>query len=130
MRAWQYGGQLQDLAIPGHTPEGRMVIHYEEMPVTLADGEAVSLRRPSYAVTDLGFGAMRADVMLSPRVAPPMIGLGLLEAIDEVDILAAADPDDADGDGISGRPNLVWSAEHGKVMLGSVVCPAVDSGSR
>jgi len=113
-----YGGQLQDLAIPGHQAEGRMVIHYEETPVTLADGEVVSLRRPSYTVSELGFGAMRADVMMSPRVAPPMIGLGLLEAIDEADILAAADPDDADGDGISGRPNRVWSAEHGLVMLG------------
>ena len=38
-----------------------------------------------------------------------MIGLGLLEAVPEADILALADPDDADGDGISGRPNLVWS---------------------
>lgn len=113
-----YGGQLQDLAIAGHRPEGRMIIHYEEMPVTLGDGTEVSLRRPTYSVSDLGFGAMRADVMMSPRVAPPMIGLGLLEAIDEADILAAADPDDADGDGISGRANRVWSTEHGRVMLG------------
>ena len=56
--------------------------------------------------------------MLSPRVAPPMIGLGLLEAVAEEDILAAADPDDADGDGISGRPNLVWDLASGQVMLG------------
>jgi CxxC motif-containing protein (DUF1111 family) len=56
--------------------------------------------------------------MLSPRVAPPMIGLGLLEAVAEDDILARADPDDANRDGISGRPNRVWSAEHGQVMLG------------
>ena len=48
--------------------------------------------------------------MLSPRVAPAMIGLGLLEAIAEDDILANADPDDEDGDGISGKPNRVWES--------------------
>ena len=56
--------------------------------------------------------------MLSPRVAPQMIGLGLLEAIPAADILAGADPDDLDGDGISGRPALVWSAGHDAAMLG------------
>jgi CxxC motif-containing protein (DUF1111 family) len=56
--------------------------------------------------------------MLSARVAPPMIGMGLLEAIPEADIIALADPDDRDGDGISGRPNQVWSASDGRVMLG------------
>ena len=47
-----------------------------------------------------------------------MIGLGLLEAIPAADILANADPGDADGDGISGRPNIVWSVEYGRPMLG------------
>jgi CxxC motif-containing protein (DUF1111 family) len=123
-----YGGQLQDLAIPGHAPEGHMVIHYAEEPVTLAGGEVVSLRRPRYSVSDLGFGAMRADVMMSPRVAPAMIGLGLLEAIDAADIVAGADPDDADGDGISGRPNQAWSGARGKVMLGRFGWKAGQAG--
>lgn len=113
-----YGTQLQDFAIPGHLAEGRMVIDYEPVPVELGDGEVVELRRPSYEVADLGYGPLHPEVMLSPRVAQPMIGLGLLEAIDEADILAAADPDDLDGDGISGRANLVWSAERGAVALG------------
>ena len=56
--------------------------------------------------------------MMSPRVAPPMIGLGLLEAVPEEQILANADPDDANQDGISGKPNQVWSRENNKVMLG------------
>ena len=56
--------------------------------------------------------------MMSPRVAPPMIGLGLLEAVAASDVLAGADPDDADGDGISGRARRVWSPEHGRMMLG------------
>ena len=113
-----YGGQLQDIAIPGHRAEGRMVIDYTEVPVELAGGEIVHLREPRYSVGDPGYGPLHPDVMLSPRVAPPMIGLGLLEAIAEADILAGADPDDADGDGISGRPNRVWSVEREAVMLG------------
>ena len=56
--------------------------------------------------------------MLSPRVAPPMIGLGLLEAVPAEQILAWADPDDAKKDGISGRPNWVWSREQQDAMLG------------
>jgi CxxC motif-containing protein (DUF1111 family) len=94
-----YRGQLQDLAVPGHEPEGRMVIDYAKLPVELADGEVVHLRAPSYRIADLAYGPMHPKVMLSPRVAPPMIGLGLLEAVAEEDLLAHADPDDADGDG-------------------------------
>lgn len=113
-----YGGQLQDFGAPGHAPEGQMTVHYEEVPVTLADGTVVSLRRPTYGVDDPAYGPLHPDVMLSPRVAPQMIGLGLLEAIPAAEILALADPGDADGDGISGRPNIVISAEFGVPMLG------------
>jgi CxxC motif-containing protein (DUF1111 family) len=113
-----YGTQLQDFAIPGHKAEGQMRIDYKEITVTLADGEKVSLRQPSYRIESLGYGPLHPAVQLSPRVAPQMIGLGLLEAIDESDILQQADPDDTDGDGISGRTNRVWSAENKRVMLG------------
>jgi len=113
-----YGGQLQDFAIQGHDSEGRIHITYEEVPVRLKDGTELSLRKPTYTISEPGFGKMHADVMMSPRVANPMIGLGLLEAVPEEDIVALADPDDRDGDGISGRPNRVWSREHKKVMLG------------
>jgi len=113
-----YGGQLQSFAVRGLRAEGRMVIRYAELPVRLADGTVVKLRAPRYRVAELGYGPMDEEVMLSPRLAPPMIGIGLLEAIAARDILALADPDDRDGDGISGRPNRVWSGAHGKPMLG------------
>lgn len=113
-----YGGQLQDFGTAGHPAEYRLDISYEEIPVALSDGETATLRRPTYTAADLGYGPLHPDAMLSPRVAPQMIGLGLLEAIPAADILALADPDDADGDGISGRPNIVWSAEFDQPMLG------------
>jgi CxxC motif-containing protein (DUF1111 family) len=113
-----YGTQLQGFAIQGQSPEARVRITYESQAVLLREGPAVRLQRPRYRVVDLGYGPMRPDAMLSPRVAGPMIGLGLLEMVDEADIVARADPDDRDADGISGRPNHVWSMEHGRPMLG------------
>lgn len=102
-----YGGQLQDLAVPGLASEGRMTIRYEERPVTLGDGSTVSMRKPAYGVADLAYGPLHAATTLSPRVAPQMIGLGLVEQIHPADILAKADPDERDGDGISGKANVV-----------------------
>lgn len=113
-----YGHQLQDKSLSGIPAEGQMRVTYTEVPVILGDGTQVTLRAPSYEVADLGYGPLHPEVMLSPRVAPQMIGLGLLEAIPEADILALADPDDADGDGISGRANLVWDQEAQAMMLG------------
>ena len=113
-----YGGQLQDLAAPGHAAEGRMDITYADLPIPLADGTVITLRQPSYAFADPAYGPPDPRLMLSPRVAPQMIGLGLLEAIPAADILALADPDDANGDGISGRAQIVPSVEFGIPMLG------------
>lgn len=113
-----YGSQLQDFSLAGHPAEYRLDISYTEIPVELSDGETASLRMPQYTAADLGYGPLHPDAMLSPRVAPQMIGLGLLEAIPAKAILAGADPDDLDGDGISGRPNIVWSVEYDSPMLG------------
>jgi CxxC motif-containing protein (DUF1111 family) len=113
-----YGTQLQDFAVQGIDPEGRMHITYTEQPVTLGDGTVVSLRRPAYTVTDLAYAPLHPQAMISPRVATPMIGLGLLEMIGEADIVQGADPEDADGDGISGRIQRVWDREAGKPALG------------
>ena len=66
----------------------------------------------------MAYGPLHPEVMLSPRVAPAIVGMGLLETIPETDILALADPDDADSDGISGRPNMVWDVLKGKLALG------------
>ena len=113
-----YGTQLQNFSVAGVPAEGEMRIAYEEVPVALGGGETASLRKPTYTIDNLGYGPMDPDVMLSPRVAPPMIGVGLLEAIHPGDILANADPDDANGDGISGRPSWVHDRETRKRALG------------
>lgn len=113
-----YGTQLQDKAVQGHLSEGKMQITYEEIEVPLNGGETAWLRQPTYEVTYENYGPLHPQAMLSPRVAPPMIGLGLLEAVDQDSILAWADPDDRDGDGVSGRANWVWDDQAGQVALG------------
>ncbi|MFT4002371.1 MAG: di-heme oxidoredictase family protein [Rhizobium sp.] len=113
-----YGVQLQDLAVPGLDAEGKVTVTYSEEKVTLAGGETVSLRKPAYGVSDLAYGPMDAGTTLSPRIAPPMIGLGLIEAIPDADILANADPDDKKGTGIRGRPAIVRDHRTGEIALG------------
>jgi CxxC motif-containing protein (DUF1111 family) len=113
-----YGIQLQNFAVQGLDREGRMEITYSDVPVTFKDGTTVTLRKPTYAVSGLKYGPLHKDVMLSPRIAPQMIGLGLLHAIPDADIRAKADPDDANDDGISGRARETWSIEAAKPVLG------------
>ncbi len=98
-----YGAQLQPFAIPGVEREGRVLVHYDEIAGTYGDGTPFSLRRPRYLLDDLRYGPAADDVRVSPRNPPVMIGLGLLAAIDDATLREREDPDDADGDGISGR---------------------------
>ena len=113
-----YGGQLQDMANPGVTPEGKVRVEYDALTVKFRDGTAVELRQPTLRITQLGYGPMHPETHVSARIAPPMIGLGLLEAIADEAVLANADPDDRNGDGISGRANWVWDDAQQKVVMG------------
>nr|WP_299245059.1 di-heme oxidoredictase family protein [uncultured Halomonas sp.] len=113
-----YGTQLQNAALPGIKPEANMVVEYIERKVSLEDGSKVSLRVPEYRIGNPNYGPLPDDLLTSPRVAPPMIGLGLLEAISEDDLLANADPEDANGDGISGRANVAWNRATDTLQMG------------
>lgn len=113
-----YGGQLQNVAVHTVPEEGQMRIDYTDLPVTLGDGSVVTLRKPAYSIVNLSYGPLYPGTMMSPRLAPQMIGMGLLEAIPEADIRALADPYDKDGDGVRGHPSEVFSLTDNKVVLG------------
>jgi len=113
-----YGDQLQDQAILGIAPEGQMRTIYAEEEGFYPDGSSYRLRRPVNEFEDLAYGDISVEVLVSPRVAPPVFGAGLLEAIPVADILDGADPDDSDDDGISGRPNQVVDLTTGQLALG------------
>lgn len=111
-----YGSQLQTFAVAGLPVEGRLEIDYQPLTVELNGGETATLMKPTYRIEDLGYGPMDPNVQISPRLAPPMIGLGLLEAVHPADILANAAADH--GDGISGRPNWIHDERTDKQVLG------------
>ncbi|OUS22782.1 thiol oxidoreductase ['Osedax' symbiont bacterium Rs2_46_30_T18] len=113
-----YGAQLQDFALQGMPAEGRISISYTEQPLTLADGTLVSLRMPSYSLADLNYGPLHPDTKFSVRIANPMLGLGLLEAISERDIMSLAEAQERSAEGISGRPNRVWEHSSQSIVLG------------
>ncbi|WP_374536952.1 di-heme oxidoreductase family protein [Chitinimonas taiwanensis] len=113
-----YGGQFNNDAVSDVKPEGQVKISYSEISGQFADGERYTLLKPKYELVDLGYGPMHPDTMLSPRIAPQMIGLGLLEAIKPEDILANAKAQAAAGGAIKGRPNRVWDAYAGKMLIG------------
>ena len=113
-----YGLQLQSRAVQGVKPEGRVRVRYEKITRTFPGGGEYVLLEPHYEFTGLNYGPLGEDVLFSPRVAPPVFGLGLLEAVSEETIRSRADPDDADGDGISGRPNRVYDAASGEIVIG------------
>jgi CxxC motif-containing protein (DUF1111 family) len=111
------GGQLQHRAVDGVANEADLAVSYTEVTETFADGYTVTLRKPTWHLTS-NFAPFDDGVVFSARVAPPMIGLGLLALIDEQDIYNQQDENDADGDGISGKANQVWSISEGAVALG------------
>lgn len=103
----QYGAQIQDFGNSGVAPEARYRLRYETTSITLADGETVELSRPVPELVDPTFGSLDSNVAWSLRLAPAIVGLGLLEILEDKQIEEYADPDDKNGDGISGRPNRV-----------------------
>ncbi|WP_242206601.1 MULTISPECIES: di-heme oxidoredictase family protein [unclassified Pseudomonas] len=113
-----YGGQFQDMAVPGVAPEGKVRVDYTPVPIRFKDGTEVELRKPLLQITQLGYGPMHPDTRFSARVAPPMIGLGLLEAIPEEAILANAAAQAKAKNGIHGRPNQVWDDALQKTVMG------------
>jgi CxxC motif-containing protein (DUF1111 family) len=113
-----YGGQFQDMSVPGVVPEGKVRVDYTPVPIRFKDGTEVELRKPTLQITQLGYGPMHPDTRFSARVAPPMIGLGLLEAIPDEAILANAEAQAKAKNGIAGRPNRVWDDAQQKTVLG------------
>jgi CxxC motif-containing protein (DUF1111 family) len=113
-----YGDQLNEKAITGVPAEGRTLVTYTAREGHYVDGARYSLVTPSYEFVALNYGPLPQDVQFSPRVATPMVGLGLLEAIADETLLALTDPNDANGDGISGRVNNVWDYLANKTVIG------------
>jgi CxxC motif-containing protein (DUF1111 family) len=112
------GTQIQDQAVYGYAPEANVKIDWQESEGKYGDGTKYSLRSPDITITLPDGQPLPQNVLTSPRIPTPVFGKGLLEAIPEKTILALADAEDRDRNGISGRPNLVWDGEKKKSVLG------------
>lgn len=112
-----FGVQFQHRAVFGVEPEGTMDVSYEDVEVAFSDGATLTLRKPTFFVVN-SYEPMPPDVLYGARMAPPVFGRGLLEAIPEATIVGWADEFDDDNDGISGRPNRVMDPLSGETRLG------------
>ncbi len=112
-----FGGQLQTKAVWGKVPEARLSLSFLTSLEQYLDHTEVTLSKPVFAL-ESPYTPFPANGLMSPRIAPPVFGLGLLEAISAADILANADENDTNGDGISGRPNYVWDYQSQQTAIG------------
>jgi CxxC motif-containing protein (DUF1111 family) len=112
-----YGTQVEDQALIGTQPEATANISYTNVIVTYPDGTVTTLRSPVYQLTNL-YTPLPAGYLLSPRLAPPLVGMGLLENIPENTILSFVDASDANGYGITGKANYVYDPYTKKTELG------------
>ncbi len=103
-----YGSQLQSFAWPNGNAEGQVLISYDKVQQSLNGEKPITLRKPRYQLTNLGYGPLHPETTLGARFTPPLIGLGLLNAISNQDLDALSDPNDEDNNGISGKINRVW----------------------
>jgi CxxC motif-containing protein (DUF1111 family) len=103
-----FGTQLQDQAVLGAQREANINISYTDLVISYPDGSTATLRQPTYAVEN-PYLPLPGNYMLSPRLAPPLVGMGLLENIPESTILSFVDAADHDGDGITGKANYVYN---------------------
>src|SRR6185295_13251019 len=112
-----YGEQLQNQGELGRVPaEGNAVIEWQDHVEQFADGSSILLRKPKLRFIDLAFGPLGPDVMTSVRIAPPVFGTGLLDAVSEDMLLEIARGQRQVGFG--GRLNYVWDAEKQSVAVG------------
>ena len=109
-----YGGQIQDFSIEAETEEAAVHIDVVDKTVIYPDGQAITLHVPSHRLSDLRYGPLHAETVMSPRVAPAVFGLGLLDAIPEATLEALEDQNDNNQDGISGRINRLADGQVGR----------------
>ncbi len=112
-----YGVQLRRTGYGVPAP-AQFHVDWEERRHPYPAGDATTLRRPVVRLSELSYGPLDPDTRMSLRVPPAVFGLGLLEAVADAEIRSFADPDDADGDGVSGRIQQLRDAATGLIVVG------------
>lgn len=113
-----YGDQISNFAVQGVVPEAEINIAYKALYGKFADNTAYTLNTPSYRLSKLGYGPVSKNLMVSPRIAPQVAGVGFLDAISEADILQNAAQQAAAVGPIKGQVNRVWDAFSKEMRIG------------
>jgi CxxC motif-containing protein (DUF1111 family) len=111
-------GAEEMMARRGVPREGVAAVTWTEERFEYPDGATTLLRRPRVTIEELQYGPLEPRTQIGLRHAPALHGLGLLELIDVTALTRLADPDDDDGDGISGRLNHVLDPSTGELAVG------------
>jgi CxxC motif-containing protein (DUF1111 family) len=122
-----YGDQFQNDGLHGpfpdfayHTapvpPEAALYLDWDEQTEMLAGGERLVLRKPRLRIERLAYGPLGEGAMTSVRMAQPLQGMGLLEAVPEETVLAIAQRQHEQG--VNGRPNYVRDDVNQRTALG------------
>ncbi len=113
-----YGVQISINGVPGVPFEAKSLVHYSTKNIHYSDSTIIILQQPIVELKKLGYGNLLSNTIISARIAPALVGLGLLEQITDEQILANEDINDANHDGISGKANRVWSEQTKKIEIG------------
>lgn len=113
-----YGAQISINGVLGVPFEAKPLVHYSTKDIYYPDGAIVTLQKPTIKLKNLGYGDLHPNTIVSARIAPALVGLGLLEKITDAQILANEDVHDANHDGISGKANRVWSSQTRQMEIG------------
>lgn len=109
------GEQLQDHTVNGKN-KFNIRLQWKEIKGTYPDGKKYKLRKPQISFSVPGIS--RDSIVHSTRMSPPVVGMGLLEAVSDSTIIQMSDPLDRDGDGISGRVSVIINRENNTRAIG------------
>jgi CxxC motif-containing protein (DUF1111 family) len=111
-----YGDQLNDLGMFEVPAEGYASVRYADRPSVFPDGETAHLAVPEIAFEKLNFGPLGSDALISARAAPPLLGMGLLDAVDAASLRQreAEQP----SLGLHGHVNEVWDVAAARASVG------------
>jgi len=110
------GEQIRDHSLSGFNTKQRASVRWREIAKQYPDGVRYSLREPVLKISVPGYE--QKDLATSLRMSPAIVGPGLLEAIDQATLIALSDPNDLDGNGVSGRVQYVLDRQSSSSVVG------------
>lgn len=113
-----YGLQVAINGTGAVNAEAKAQLIHQTQSFSYADGQTLTLTRFVPKLSQLNYGALAPDTRIGLRQAPALVGLSLVTQLDEHSLLAHADPEDSNGDGISGRIHYVYDKQTGKLAVG------------